>query len=237
MYEEGIDAFDKELASFLELVERTLGTSNTIVVLLSDHGEGFDHSRDRIHHGGRLHRDQLQVPLLVAGPGIAAGSSEELASLVDVRPSLLELAGVTDDVEHDGRSFARHLRHPHSKSLFERLLSFVRNTDAEESEDREAIKASDHSYYWQSGRRKRVSRPSKKPVTSARIDDEYWYIEDRSGEELYHVSDKRQEHSRVGERDVPRDADDSLSTPLSQPTQLEPSEELVEQLKALGYVE
>jgi arylsulfatase A-like enzyme len=234
LYESGIDDFDRELGSFLELVEQTLGLDNTLIILLSDHGEGFDHERNRIHHAGRLHRDQLQVPLLVAGPGIVPGGSEELVSLVDIRPSLLELVGLSDDTEHDGRSFVGHL----DLGALARLRSFLGRLGASPTEEsRDAVIASDHNYYWQAGRRKKVSRPSEKPTTSARIDTEFWHIEDRNGEELYHVSDRRQEKSQVVERRAREERDASPRKPVSQPTELELSEELIEQLKALGYVE
>ena len=32
-----------------------------MVVLTSDHGEGFEPGRGRIHHGGRLHEDLTEV--------------------------------------------------------------------------------------------------------------------------------------------------------------------------------
>jgi arylsulfatase A-like enzyme len=235
MYEAGIDAFDRDLGSFLELVERTLGSNDTFIILLSDHGEGFDHARNRIHHGGRLHRDQLQVPLLVAGPGIEPGRSEELVSLVDVRPSLLELVAVADDAEHDGRSFVAQLR---ERSLFARFVSFFAQPAAKPSkESRDAIMASEHRYYWKAGKRRTVSKPSEEPTTSARIDARFWYIEDLDGEQLYRLSDKRQEKSLVEELNMRRYPNRSSTPRVSQPSQVEPSAELIEQLRALGYVE
>jgi len=235
MYEAGIDAFDRDLGSFLELVERTLGSNDTFVILVSDHGEGFDHARNRIHHGGRLHRDQLQVPLLVAGPGIEPGRSEELVSLVDIRPSLLELVSVADDAEHDGRSFVAQL---HERSLFARLVSFFAQPAAKPSkESRDAIMASEHHYYWEAGKRRAVSKPSKEPTTSARIDARFWYIEDLDGEQLYRLSDKQQEKSLVEELNIRRYPNRSSTPRVSQPSPVEPSAELIEQLRALGYVE
>jgi arylsulfatase A-like enzyme len=236
MYEAGIDAFDRDLGSFLELVERTLGSNDTFIILLSDHGEGFDHARNRIHHGGRLHRDQLQVPLLVAGPGIESGRSEELVSLVDIRPSLLELVAVTDDAKHDGRSFVAQLHD--GRSLFARLVSFFAQPAAKPPEEsRDAIMASEHRYYWQSGQRRTVSKPSEEPTTSARIDARFWYIKDLDGEQLYRLSDKQQEKSLVEELNMRRYPNRSSTPRASQRSQVEPSAELIEQLRALGYVE
>jgi len=218
-YEGGIDAFDQALGAFLELIERSLGGSNTFVILLSDHGESFDPVRNRIHHGGRLHRDQLQVPLFVAGPGVKPGRSEELVSLVDVHGTVLELAGVAGDTKHDGRSFV--------PALFAKPIEG----------GRDAIFASDHFYFWQSGRRRTVLMPSEEPLTAARIDSRYWYVKDLYGEELYATQDAEQRKPLAELLKQRQNPSRQTEATRNKPTSFEPSEELVEQLRALGYVE
>lgn len=236
MYEAGIDAFDRDLGSFLELVERTLGSNNTYVILLSDHGEGFDHARNRIHHAGRLHRDQLQVPLIAAGPGIEPCRSEEIVSLVDIRPSVLELASVADDAEHDGRSFVAQLHD--GCSFMAQLIAFAERLIAKPSEGRrEAILASDHSFYWQSGKRRMLPQPSDEPTTSARIDARFWHIKDGDGEQLYRLADEQQDKSLTEALKTRQDPSRPSPSRVSEPSQVEPSEELIEQLRALGYIE
>jgi len=63
---------------------------STLVVVTADHGEGLgDHGEDE--HGALVYQETLRVPLLLRGPGIAAGRVErEPVSLVDVAPFLLE---------------------------------------------------------------------------------------------------------------------------------------------------
>jgi len=63
---------------------------STLVVATADHGEGLgDHGEDE--HGVLVYEETLRVPLLVRGPGIAAGRLErEPVSLVDVAEFLLE---------------------------------------------------------------------------------------------------------------------------------------------------
>lgn len=70
---------------------RTRGLlDSTLVVVTADHGEGLgDHGEDE--HGVLVYEETLLVPLIVRGPGIAAGRVErEPVSLVDVAPFLLE---------------------------------------------------------------------------------------------------------------------------------------------------
>lgn len=216
-YEAGIDDFDRALGPLLALLEEKLGKDNTFVVLLSDHGEGFDHVRNRIHHGGRLHRDQLQVPLLVTGPGVENGRSAEMVSLVDVRPSILELVGAADGDETDGRSFVAPL--------------FGKKTHGR----RDAVWAGEYYYYWDGGKRLKAQEPSSKPLSAASIGPRYWYLDSASGKELYDVKDRDQTNSlteRLEEysKRIPR----RIVQP-AKPSQVTDTMEVFEQLRALGY--
>lgn len=80
---------------------------NMIVLLLSDHGEEF------FEHGGKTHRqtlydEVLRIPMLVRLPGrIAAGQRfREQVGIIDVLPTLLELAGAPAPTDVMGRSLA-----------------------------------------------------------------------------------------------------------------------------------
>ena len=60
-------------------------------------------------HGG-LEREELIVPLVLAGPGISAGAELASARLVDLVPTLIELAGVpVANPAFDGVSLAQEL--------------------------------------------------------------------------------------------------------------------------------
>ena len=63
---------------------------STLVVATADHGEGLgDHGEDE--HGVLVYEETLRVPLILRGPGIAAGRVErEPVSLVDIASFLLE---------------------------------------------------------------------------------------------------------------------------------------------------
>jgi arylsulfatase A-like enzyme len=88
-YDACIAECDRRLAAALAPID--LG--KTVVVVVSDHGEGFDGPRCRVHHCGRLHDDLLRVPLIVVGPGIAPGVVDAPCSTIDVAPTMLRLAG------------------------------------------------------------------------------------------------------------------------------------------------
>lgn len=80
------------------------------VLLLADHGEGFEPERARIHHGGRLHDDLLRVPCALRLPAacpestrraLLAAAASGAVGTADLFPTLLGLAGVTVPAGHD----------------------------------------------------------------------------------------------------------------------------------------
>lgn len=76
-----------------------------IVVVTADHGEALgEHGHD--FHSTDLYNSQLRVPLVIAGPGIQHGVVSDTVGLVDLVPTLLELAGFGVPPGLDGHSFA-----------------------------------------------------------------------------------------------------------------------------------
>ncbi len=66
-----------------------------LVAYAADHGEGLGEQGYYYRHGALLNRPALEVPLSLAGPGVPAGAVEgRVASLLDVTPMLLALAGL-----------------------------------------------------------------------------------------------------------------------------------------------
>ena len=84
----------------------------TLVVFAGDHGEGLgDHGE--LDHGLLLYQTTVQVPLILAGPAAdaAAGSRRpEVVSLVDILPTVTELAGLPEPPAVQGRSLVPLLR-------------------------------------------------------------------------------------------------------------------------------
>ena len=91
LYDAQINAWDRELSAFLDQAAPLLKPEETIVVLTSDHGEGFlEHGL--MSHANSLYQELLWVPLVLAGPGIPAGRRiESPVALVDVFPTVLAL--------------------------------------------------------------------------------------------------------------------------------------------------
>jgi len=96
------DPYDGEVATADRLVGELAATLKRLgvwdraaVILLSDHGEGLgDHGE--LEHGVFLYREAIQVPLLVKLPKAKRGGTRvaSAAQLIDVAPTLLDLAGL-----------------------------------------------------------------------------------------------------------------------------------------------
>jgi arylsulfatase A-like enzyme len=92
-YDAEIRYVDDRIAELLAaLAARGLDRS-TYVVLTADHGEAFlEHGS--WDHGETLHEEQIHVPLILAGPGLAPRTVERVVSSVDLFPTLLDLAAI-----------------------------------------------------------------------------------------------------------------------------------------------
>ncbi|HKF70640.1 MAG TPA: sulfatase-like hydrolase/transferase [Stellaceae bacterium] len=81
---------------------------DTFVVFTSDHGE-FLGDHGLLRKGPPPYRQLLNVPMLIAGPGIDPITIDTLTSHVDIRATMLELLGVAG-AAGDGMSFGSLLR-------------------------------------------------------------------------------------------------------------------------------
>ena len=94
----------------LDALAESRYADDTIVVLLSDHG--FHLGEKQRWAKRSLWETSTRVPLVVAAPGRAPGVSSEPVGLVDVYPTLLELAGLRPGEALDGHSLAPLLDDP-----------------------------------------------------------------------------------------------------------------------------
>ncbi|HEX2513167.1 MAG TPA: choline-sulfatase [Chloroflexota bacterium] len=105
--------FDDKLGSLLGELERLGLGANTVVLVTADHG---DMCGERGMWFKRTVREwAARVPLVAAGPGVAAGQrAGEVVSLVDLFPTVLDLAGLALQGEFphplDGHSLVPLLR-------------------------------------------------------------------------------------------------------------------------------
>jgi len=110
IYDERLADVERTLGELLAYVGGLCGERDMIVVLTSDHGEGFDAAHARVHHGGRLHDDLLRVPWILRAPGLPAGLRvPDQVRTLDLTPTLLDLLGLEPLEGIAGRSLLQAL--------------------------------------------------------------------------------------------------------------------------------
>lgn len=112
LYLEEIEYLDGNFGKLLAKLREHDLYENTVIVLVSDHGEEF-HEHQGWWHGLTLYEEQIHVPLLVKWPEGAERAApivdSPIARLIDVAPTLIALAGVDAPAGMQGTDLrARH---------------------------------------------------------------------------------------------------------------------------------
>jgi arylsulfatase A-like enzyme len=103
-------AVEDLVGRILEVLTETGQIERTWVFFTSDNGLLMGQHRF-FAQKGRFYDEAARVPLIVRGPGVAAGQArDELVTVVDLAPTILELAGAATSDVLDGRSLVPLLR-------------------------------------------------------------------------------------------------------------------------------
>ena len=107
-YDGEIARSDEIVGTFLDSLKQAGLYDKSLIILLSDHGEGLgDHGENE--HGTFLYREAIQVPLIVKFPESKFRGSSVAApvQLIDVVPTIFERLGIAGKFQ--GRSLASFL--------------------------------------------------------------------------------------------------------------------------------
>ena len=88
------------------ILEKLAQGGRTAVVVASDHGEEFWEHRT-YEHGKSVTDTVLRVPLVIARAGEPAGDFKDPVTLLDLGPTLLDLAGVSQPAHMSGETLLR----------------------------------------------------------------------------------------------------------------------------------
>jgi arylsulfatase A-like enzyme len=111
-YLASVDVADAALGRVLDALEASRYADHTVVVLWSDNG--FHFGEKQHWRKGTLWEESTNVLLVVSAPGITPPGSRfaGVVGLIDLYPTLVELAGLPEQPGLDGASFAAALRDP-----------------------------------------------------------------------------------------------------------------------------
>lgn len=95
LYDSKIRSADEQVGVFLSELEKRELLDNTIIILVSDHGEEW-YEHGGIDHGHTLYDELVHVPLIISAPSLTKGvATNAQVSTMDVAPTLFDLLNLT----------------------------------------------------------------------------------------------------------------------------------------------
>jgi iduronate 2-sulfatase len=101
---------DEQVGRIIDELERLGLRQSTAIVLLSDHG--YHLGEHTFWEKANLHEDVSRVPLIISVPGMKPGRTNAITELVDIYPTLAELAGLPVPDKVQGKSVVPVLKNP-----------------------------------------------------------------------------------------------------------------------------
>jgi arylsulfatase A-like enzyme len=103
-YDGNILYTDHYIGELLQNIKDMGLENNTIVVIMSDHGEELADHYDYLSHTESLSQSVAHVPLIIKYPGIKGARINATVGLLDVAPTILDLLEIPRPGEFEGRS-------------------------------------------------------------------------------------------------------------------------------------
>ncbi|SFK75177.1 choline-sulfatase [Shimia haliotis] len=104
-YLANVSYFDSKIGEIVQTLEDMGELDNTIVIVTADHGDML--GERGLWYKMNFFEYSARVPLVMAGPGVTTGTAGNACSLVDMLPTLIDIAGGSLDMVGepvDGRS-------------------------------------------------------------------------------------------------------------------------------------
>jgi arylsulfatase A-like enzyme len=232
-YDAEITFMDRYLGWILERLEESGLAEDTLVIFLSDHGEGFmEHGS--LGHGQHVYEEVLRVPLIFSLPDVVpAGRRPTVhAQLLDVGPTILDLLGIEAPEMLQGMSLLPHLDGSEKEGALRPIIARSNSSSLPKGTPLRLVQAKDSLRYggW------KLIRHDYDFRTTGQYQYELYDLVADPGEKLNLWPGKpvmgavfRQELEWQHHLDL------GFRLEAEQEVQLEP--EIEENLKALGYLE
>jgi len=129
LYDAELRFTDAQIGKILDTLEQTGELENTIIAIVADHGEAFlEH--DRFGHRQDLSEEVLRIPMIFWAPGrVPAGKRVSTpVSLIDVLPTLVDLAELPPEPDLYGKSLRPLMQGADEDRRVTSLLDFISQT-------------------------------------------------------------------------------------------------------------
>ena len=226
LYDASIRYVDTHIGVLFDALERSGRRDDTIVVVVSDHGESLGEHGLYFAHDFALYEELTRVPLMISIPGQPPARVTGEVSLVDLVPSLCIWLEISCEEVMDGTPLPLDGRAESGRAVFAASAPF-----------RDRYASSPRLYlHGVDGRWTMLRRGGKKLIRIPHPDAAIW--------ELYDVRNDAREAKNLVDHEAPRALRDTLlkweesmrqarPAAAEDPGQLDP--ETLEELRALGY--
>lgn len=101
IYDSELAYTDSHLGRLFDWMEKTGRFKDTMVVIMSDHGESLG-ERGLYRHATQLYNEQTRVPMIVYVPGLPPRRINDFVSTIDLGSTILSAAGLQVPVQYMG---------------------------------------------------------------------------------------------------------------------------------------
>jgi len=217
LYDAELLSTDEQIGRILEAVEDMNLTKKTVIVLLADHGEGFDHNI--YHHGNSLYSSALKIPLIIYVPGTKEKSSDMLLDNTNVTATLLDLLNIKfPESTFAGKSFIDVFYH--NKTQNKELNKVVYFRTPSNRSDRIGVTDGNYKYILNN--------------------DDYCTVKNDK-EELYNLKNDPEEMNNLAEKDKSlvekyrKYLSEKFKEFVTPPSDSQNRKDIIEKFKSLGY--
>jgi len=141
---------DEHLGRLFQLLKEEDLWDNTLLIVTADHGEEFFEHGQKGHYNN-IYTENVHVPLIIKYPqGTPRGRDSRLVSLIDILPTVLEVAEITTSILHQGYSLLTAPK-PDRPIFYELLLIWY---DRRTVEEWFAIRQGDYKLISVSGKKR-----------------------------------------------------------------------------------
>ena len=120
-YYASVQFMDHQVGRIIDQLDRLGLRESTAIVFTSDHG--YHLGEHGFWQKSNLHEEVLRVPLIMSVPGFDAGRTDSIVELLDIYPTLSELAGLPIPAELQGTSLVPVLK-DHQMQVKEGAIAF-----------------------------------------------------------------------------------------------------------------
>ncbi len=153
-YDGEVRLVDEEIGKLLDFVKAKKLDSNTLIIIMSDHGEGLgDHGF--MKHGKLLYDEQTRVPLIMSLPGVIPENMRLDVALqsTDILPTVIDLLGLELKGNSSGHSLLKTIRkaeQPSDHIIFLERRNYAGSTGPETGivGNKFAVRQGNMKYIW-----------------------------------------------------------------------------------------